>query len=86
MDWPTTVAEQLDLQGWSDAEQQVILDLARDVAHGTERYHAPLTSYALGLAVGAATATATGVAPAADREDRLRALAETLAAALEDGA
>ena len=37
-------------------ESAAILDLARDVAHGSERRFAPLAAYAAGLAIGAATA------------------------------
>jgi hypothetical protein len=34
------------------ARQQLVLDLARDVAHGVARPAAPVTAYLLGLAVG----------------------------------
>lgn len=34
------------------AEADAVLDLARVVAHGTERRYAPLTAYAVGLALG----------------------------------
>lgn len=36
------------------AEAEAILDLARVVAHATERRYAPVAAYALGLAMGAA--------------------------------
>jgi uncharacterized protein DUF6457 len=34
------------------AEQRLVLDLARDVAHGVLRPAAPMTAYLVGLAVG----------------------------------
>jgi hypothetical protein len=50
-----------------------VLALARDVAHGIARPAAPLTTYLLGLAVGAAHADAAEV-------ERLAALISTAAA------
>lgn len=46
-DWLSryTTALELDL---SDDEVDAILDLARDVAHGTERRFAPLSAYLAG--------------------------------------
>jgi hypothetical protein len=35
-----------------DTHRDAILDLARDVAHGTERMNAPLASFLAGLFVG----------------------------------
>ncbi|HEX2774205.1 MAG TPA: DUF6457 domain-containing protein [Micromonosporaceae bacterium] len=35
-----------------DVDSAVVLDLARDVAHGVLRPAAPITAYLLGLAVG----------------------------------
>jgi hypothetical protein len=35
-------------------EAEVVLDLAREVAHNVERKYAPIAAYALGLAVGEA--------------------------------
>jgi hypothetical protein len=55
-DWYAAVAQQLDVPdalGWERAAV-VVLDLARDVAHGVERPAAPLTSFLLGVAVGRA--------------------------------
>jgi Domain of unknown function (DUF6457) len=48
----------------------VILDLARDVAHQVERPAAPVTSFVLGLAVGAGMSLA-------EAAERLRVLAAT---------
>ncbi len=47
---------------------RVILDLARDVAHQVERPAAPVTSFVLGLAVGAGMSLA-------EAAERLHALA-----------
>lgn len=55
-DWYAQVARQLDIPdalGWERAPA-VVLDLARDVAHGVERPAAPLTSFLLGVATGRA--------------------------------
>lgn len=46
-DWPERYCAALELQ-LSDAEVDAILDLARDVAHGTERRFAPLSAYLAG--------------------------------------
>ncbi|MDL4820708.1 DUF6457 domain-containing protein [Actinomadura sp. OS1-43] len=52
-----------------DIDRDLVLDLARDVAHGVARPGAPLTAYLLGLAVG------RGV-PARDAAARLTEMAE----------
>ena len=36
----------------ADVDRDLILDMARDVAHGVARPAAPLTAYLMGLAVG----------------------------------
>jgi len=48
-DWTDTVREAL---GLDPVDTDLVLDLARDVAHGVMRPAAPLTAYLLGLAVG----------------------------------
>jgi hypothetical protein len=48
-DWTDTVREALRLD---PIDTDLVLDLARDVAHGVMRPAAPLTAYLLGLAVG----------------------------------
>ncbi|MFP5219032.1 MAG: DUF6457 domain-containing protein [Actinomycetes bacterium] len=48
-DWTDAVVEALDLPDRPDA--RLVLDLARDVAHGVERPAAPLTTYLAGQAV-----------------------------------
>ncbi|MFG2001292.1 DUF6457 domain-containing protein [Spirillospora sp. NPDC048911] len=55
--------------GRDEVDRDLILDLARDVAHGVARPGAPLTAYLLGLAVGRG-------APARDAAARLTAMAE----------
>ena len=51
-DWPQRAAEALGLSALTEDEIETVLDLARDVAHGTERRFAPLTTFLAGLAVG----------------------------------
>lgn len=48
-DWAAAVALELDLPHGVDRD--LVLDLARDVAHGVARPAAPLTTYLLGMAV-----------------------------------
>jgi hypothetical protein len=55
-EWMTTVRAELALDGDGVADlrvvQTVVLDLARDAAHGVARPAAPLTAYLVGVAVG----------------------------------
>lgn len=69
-DW---VAEAADLLGIDPADVPVatVLDLARRVAHGVARPAAPVTTFLLGLAVGAG------------RPDDLATLADRLGTAAE---
>jgi hypothetical protein len=48
-DWIAAVRAEL---GVDPVDTTLVLDLARDVAHGVARPAAPLTAYLLGLAVG----------------------------------
>jgi hypothetical protein len=48
-EWTDTVREALQLD---PVDVTLVLDLARDVAHGVTRPAAPLTAYLLGIAVG----------------------------------
>lgn len=48
-DWLATAAARLGLADTVD--QDLVLDLTREVAHGVARPAAPLTAYLLGLAV-----------------------------------
>jgi hypothetical protein len=50
-EWIETACRELGLNP-SEIDRDLILDLARDVAHGVARPAAPLTAYLLGLAVG----------------------------------
>ena len=52
MDWPDRYSAALGLDLTED-EVEAILDLARDVAHGTERRFAPLSAYLTGKFVAA---------------------------------
>lgn len=49
-EWMTAATASLGLD--DEADQGLLLDLARDVAHGVVRPAAPLTTYLLGVAVG----------------------------------
>jgi hypothetical protein len=65
--WMAAAAEALGIEV-SPAENAIVLDLAREVAHGVLRPAAPVTAYLLGVAVGrgadpaGAAATLTGLA------------------------
>ncbi len=69
--YPDRFAEALGL-GLTDEEVEVVLDLARRVAHGTERRFAPLSTYLAGQFV--TELVRTGVPPC-------EALAEAVAIA-----
>ncbi len=49
-EWMTAAAASLELT--DEVDQQLLLDVARDVAHGVVRPAAPLTTYLMGVAVG----------------------------------
>jgi Domain of unknown function (DUF6457) len=50
-EWAETVCDELGLDP-AALDSRLVLDLARDVAHGVARPAAPLTAYLLGVAVG----------------------------------
>ncbi|MEV4760712.1 DUF6457 domain-containing protein [Micromonospora sp. NPDC049559] len=50
-DWTRHALAELGLDP-ATLEQSLVLDVARDVAHGVARPAAPLTTYLLGVAVG----------------------------------
>ena len=56
-----------------DVHRDLVLDVARDVAHGVARPAAPLTTYLLGLAVG-------GGVPVRDAAARIAEMAENWSA------
>ena len=66
-DWITAVRAELGLA--DEVDVTLVLDLARDAAHGVQRPAAPVTAYLLGLAV----ARGADPADAADRLSRMAA-------------
>ena len=65
-DWLTRLSAEL---GVDDVELdhktvKVLLDLARDAAHGVERVAAPLTTFLVGVAVGRGQSVAAAAADA----------------------
>ena len=52
-DWVDRVIEALGLEG-SVVDEDLVLDLAREVAHAVERKAAPVTTFLVGLAAGRA--------------------------------
>ncbi len=53
-EWTAVVSRELGLEDTVDPDTmtKLVLDLARDVAHGVARPAAPLTTYLVGVAVG----------------------------------
>lgn len=49
-DWTVRAAAELGVE--DDVDLRLLLDLARDAAHGVVRPAAPVTTYLLGIAVG----------------------------------
>ena len=76
-DWPERYSAALELQ-LSDDEVETILDLARDVAHATERRFAPLSSYLAGKFV------ARRVSEGATAEQAVREAQEVVARLLTE--
>lgn len=56
MGWLERYADELGVAELTDDEVARLLVLARDVAHGTERRYAPLSTFLAGVAVGAGEA------------------------------
>lgn len=67
-EWVAQVCAELDVPA---PDRDLVLDLARDVAHGVARPAAPLTTYLVGLAAGAAGGGPEAVRAAADRVSEL---------------
>jgi Domain of unknown function (DUF6457) len=69
-EWTAAVCADLGLgpAPLATADTKVVLDLAREVAHGVDRPAAPVTAYLLGVAVGRGLTLA-------DASDRVRPLA-----------
>lgn len=80
-DWTELVCRELGIEDVVDrgTVTTLVLDLARDVAHGVARPAAPLTAYLLGVAVGR-SADPAAAAP------RLAALVSQLAEDVQDQA
>jgi hypothetical protein len=51
-EWASRVRQALELGPPPPGERALVLDLARDVAHGVLRPAAPISTYLLGVAVG----------------------------------
>ncbi|MBW3658213.1 MAG: molybdopterin-guanine dinucleotide biosynthesis protein MobA [Actinobacteria bacterium] len=74
MGWLERYADELGVAALTDDEVARLLVLARDVAHGTERRYAPLSTFLAGVAVGA------GDTPRAAALDQAIAFAQQLLA------
>lgn len=74
-EWTEAVCAELNITDAVDREAvtRLVLDLARDVAHGVARPAAPLTAFLLGVAVGRSD---DPLASAAVLTDKVRHLAE----------
>jgi Domain of unknown function (DUF6457) len=66
-DWLEDLSRRLGVDPLSPDEMGAVLKLARDVAHGVERKFAPLSTYLLGVAVGAGGSSGSGRPRAFDR-------------------
>ena len=64
-DWVVAACAELGLVP-GDAQTAVVLDLAREVAHGVLRPGAPVTAYLLGVAVGRGADPAAAAARLSD--------------------
>lgn len=69
-DWIDELSDVLDLD--TEVDEALVLDLARVAAHNVTRTAAPISTYLLGVAVGARDANPEGI-------ERLAALAQRLA-------
>lgn len=56
-DWIDELCDVLDIDADVDVDEGLVLDLARVAAHSVERMAAPVTTYLLGFAAGAADAS-----------------------------
>lgn len=72
MSWIEELAAALAVTPLTPEETSVVLDAARDVAHGVERRVTPLSTFLLGAAV--ATSQARGTARDAAFEEAVRLL------------
>ncbi|MFD3484601.1 DUF6457 domain-containing protein [Streptomyces sp. NPDC058665] len=72
-EWITAVKDELGLE--LDVDIKVLLDLARDAAHGVARPAAPLTTFLVGYAAGRAAAGGGGPEAVAEASRKATALA-----------
>jgi hypothetical protein len=89
MEWPQSYGRALERAfgtdlGLSDEEVEIVLGLARDVAHATERRYAPLAAYVTGKFV--LDRFRTGVLPAQALDDAVAVARELLEAGDGDSA
>jgi hypothetical protein len=68
--WVAELAAALDVDP-ADLDRNLLLDVARDAAHGIARPAAPLTTFLVGYAAGLRGGGATAVADAAATAQRL---------------
>jgi hypothetical protein len=68
-EWTDTVVRELGLTDGVDRD--LVLDLARDVAHGVARPAAPLTTFLVGLAAGRAGGSPEAIRAAVARVTEL---------------
>ncbi|MCM3522465.1 DUF6457 domain-containing protein [Curtobacterium sp. P97] len=69
--WTAELAEALGLPQGSALDRDVVLDLARDAAHGVARPAAPLTTFLVGYAAGLRGGSEADLADAAATATRL---------------
>lgn len=69
--WTTELADALGLPADFVLDRDVVLDLARDAAHGVARPAAPLTTFLVGYAAGLRGGSPDDVADAASVATRL---------------
>jgi hypothetical protein len=68
--WIAELAEALGVDA-AAVDVPLLLDVARDAAHGVARPAAPLTTFMVGLAAGANGASAEAIRTAAEQAQRL---------------
>ena len=71
------LADALGVAPLSEQEQRLLLECARDVAHGSERRHAPLSAFLLGVSAGRSEV---------ERETAVRSSVERVRAVIADAA
>lgn len=69
--WTAELAEALGFPEDFTLDRDVVLDLARDAAHGVARPAAPLTTFLVGYAAGLRGGSPADLADAADTATRL---------------